>query len=439
MAPLDIHGMGWDVELYTKTGQVSMGISSGAVSYWMRTKHYSPLLRKTGKSMYARDEQNILLGDATMRLNTPATFSVDRGWDHILIPEQEQLFVYGHEMGARLYDLQIEPNVILDVGKIVAERGGLFVNVAQVSGSNLLVGSYNSRPNPFVAIDLPTGLVQACDTSCGAPCTTIKVSPSGRLCALAGDRFLSDSKVSVIDIADGRLLHLFRGTSPLSWLADDQLLYSDVGEKQVTAFHVGTSVRTPLVTYKGEYVSALQVCEAGVLLSIQKQRLALGELYLLTPDGLGSAVLKTPGEFGYLWPLTPTDVLVGRRWTNAEDAGWLEVVNIVSGNRSRTVAYDAGYGHEDMYSPCAVSSDGQFRLIARTRRASCRVFAGPDLVEEPEIRLPNWSPALAQTEWPDEHYVVHSIRLSRTFGGQRLLSCLQKDKVHVVSWPRKST
>lgn len=64
-----------------------------------------------------------------MQLTTPATLPVERGWDHIPFPEQ-RLFVYGPEMGARLYDLQAEPKVVLDVGKIVAERGGLLANVA---------------------------------------------------------------------------------------------------------------------------------------------------------------------------------------------------------------------------------------------------------------------------------------------------------------------
>jgi WD40 repeat protein len=339
--------------------------------------------------------------------------STNQSWDHYFLPEISRLIIFGHEGPAILYDTSSATTTeVLNIGRVVSENGGMFVNAAARSDKIAAFADYCSNPNILVLADMQSGCSKAIITTVGNAVHKIAFSPRGTLLALGSGT--EKSKVCIYDVQNANMVASFDGCEPLSWGDDDTLFYWNRFANSVYCKRINSGTEQSVAPIPSGYLSAILYCNGNVFFSVNQYHGADygSELFRISMD---DSVQRSLAKFGagieFLSQASKDQVVVASAWHgDSEENGKIRLYSLIDNSIHIVGIFDSGYGHEELYSPyatCSIESDVCFAW--RSRRA--KVFIAKFGMSPHEVLLPNYYPELDSQRSVDQ-YVVNSVHMA---------------------------
>ena len=337
-----------------------------------------------------------------------------RSCDHYFLPEFSRLIIFGHEGPAILYDTSSSmPTEMLNINHVVKDNGGIFVNVAALSGTIAAFADYCSKPNVLVLADLQSGHSKAISTPVGNSAHMIAFSPGGTLLALGSG--IEKSKVCIYDVKTGNLVASFDGCEPFCWKDDDTLFYWNRSSNSVNCKLIRSGTDQIVAPIEFGWLSAILYFEGNVFFSVNQDYQAGGgsELFCVSLDG---SDLISLSKFGvgieFISPVDNERIVVASSWHgDSEENGKIRMFSLRDNSITLIGIYSSGYGHEHLYSPYATcSTESSVWFAWRSRRA--KVFIAKLGTPPTEVLLPNYYEEIEAVDFPDDQYVVNSVHMT---------------------------
>jgi hypothetical protein len=315
-------------------------------------------------------------------------------WDHQYFPEANRLVTFGHEGPAILYDIAGDtPREMCDIGATIKSEGGLFVNQASCARNVCALADYQSRPNVLVLVNIVTGEATAVKTNVQGSVHSVRFAPEGNLVALGSG--YSDSNICIHAIPGGREVFSCAGSEPMAWLNGNALVFWHKGSKELRSISIGSNGSKSVHRLARGWPVDLRVWGDDLLVAYNYEDNSKSEIVLLRGSD-DPAMVSFPVHVQSVQAPTAETAVVGASWKHdSADSGALWLLSRTDLRPVKIDAFDAGYGHEHLYSPYDSAAWAAGAVVASRRRDGSVTLLRTESRASAHVELPG---ALAGTD-----------------------------------------